>query len=81
MLRKKAQVIIVTHDPIVAVNADPINYIEATKDSDNKITYRNFVPESSSFDELKTIAKNVDGSIAVIKERYEIYRGEKNYEN
>lgn len=79
--KKKAQVIIVTHDPIVAVNADPINYIEATKDSDNKITYRNFVPESSSFDELKTIAKNVDGSITVIKERYEIYRGEKNYEN
>lgn len=77
--KKKAQVIIVTHDPIVAVNADPINYIEAIKDSNNKITYRNFVPESILSDELKTIARNVDGSIKVIKERYEIYRGEKYY--
>lgn len=78
-IRQKAQVILVTHDPIVAVNADPINYIEAIKDNKNKIMYRNFVPESDAKDELETIAKNVDGSKKVIKERYEIYRGDKNY--
>lgn len=80
-MQMKAQVIIVTHDPIVAVNADPINYIEAIKDDENKIIYRNFVPESNECDELETIAVNVDGSKQVIKERYEIYRGELNYEN
>ena len=77
----KAQVIIATHDPIVAVNADPINYIEAIKDNDNKISYRSFVPESSERDELETIAVNVDGSKKVIKDRYEIYKGEANYED
>lgn len=77
----KAQVIIVTHDPIVAVNADPINYIEAIKDKGNKIIYRSFVPESSERDELETIAINVDGSKKVIKDRYEIYKGETNYED
>lgn len=80
-MQTKAQVIIVTHDPIVAVNADPINYIEAIKGKDNKIIYRSFVPESSIRDELETIAINVDGSKKVIKDRYEIYKGEANYED
>ena len=69
------QLIIVTHDPIVAVNADPTNYIEASR-IDNIFSYRNFCPESSLKDELDTIAKNVDGSKDVIKNRYEIYGGE-----
>ena len=69
------QLIIVTHDPIVAVNADPTNYIEATRINDS-FSYRNFCPESSLKDELNTIAKNVDGSKNVIKNRYEIYGGE-----
>lgn len=80
-MKQKVQVIIVTHDPIVAVNADPVNYIEATKNSNGVISYRSFVPESYDKDELTTIAKNVDGSKNVIKERYEIYRGDRNYEN
>ena len=80
-MKKKVQIIIVTHDPIVAVNADPVNYIEAQKDDKGFITYRSFVPESSKQDELKTIARNVDGSKNVIKERYEIYRGDRNYED
>ncbi len=80
-MQTKAQVIIVTHDPIVAVNADPINYIEAIKDKDNRIIYRSFVPESSVRDELETIAINVDGSKKVIKDRYEIYKGETDYED
>ena len=74
------QLIIVTHDPIVAVNADPNNYIQAIKDK-NKISYRNFVAESSIADELKTIANTVDGSKEVIKGRYEIYEGDKSYGN
>ena len=74
------QLIVVTHDPIVAVNADPNNYIQAIKDK-NKISYRNFVAESSSADELKTIANTVDGSKEVIKGRYEIYEGDKSYGN
>ena len=80
-MQTKAQVIIVTHDPIVAVNADPINYIEAIKDKDNRIIYRSFVPESSVRDGLETIAINVDGSKKVIKDRYEIYKGETDYED
>jgi len=74
------QLIVVTHDPIVAVNADPNNYIQAIKDK-NKISYRNFVAESSFADELKTIANTVDGSKEVIKGRYEIYEGDKSYGN
>lgn len=75
------QLIIVTHDPIVAVNADPNNYIECIKTDKNKFKYRNFVPESYERDELKTIVCNVDGSKDVIRGRYEIYEGEKMYEN
>jgi|GEM_PF-6761080 len=70
------QTIIVTHDPIIAVNADPNNYIEAIK-SKNHISYRNFHAESSLEDELENIANNVDGSKMVIKQRYEIYEGER----
>ena len=70
------QTIIVTHDPIIAVNADPNNYIEATKIK-NKIIYRNFCAESDVQDELENIAKNVDGSKDVIRRRYEIYEGER----
>ena len=76
----KVQVIIVTHDPIVAVNADPNNYIESKKNGDI-IEYRNFVAESSYADELETIACTVDGSKDVIRGRYEIYEGDKNYGN
>lgn len=75
------QLIIVTHDPIVAVNADPNNYIESKKNDKNRFRYRNFVPESYERDELKTIACNVDGSKEVIKRRYEIYEGDTIYEN
>lgn len=75
------QLIVVTHDPIVAVNADPNNYIESKKTEKNKFKYRNFVAESYERDELKTIACNVDGSKEVIKGRYEIYEGERLYGN
>ena len=74
------QLIVVTHDPIVAVNADPNNYIESKKHGDI-IEYRNFVAESSIRDELDTIARTVDGSKDVIRGRYEIYEGDKNYGN
>lgn len=78
-MKDKVQIIIVTHDPIVAVNADPTNYIISTKDNNGIIHYRNFVAESSVKDELKTIANTVDGSKSVIKKRYDIYKGENDY--
>lgn len=78
-IRFKAQIIIITHDPIVAVNADPVNYIQSIKDKNGLITYRSFVPESEINDELNTIAKIVDGSKNVIKQRYEVYKGENEY--
>lgn len=74
------QLIIVTHDPIVAVNADPNKYIECKKIED-KFEYRSFVAESTERDELNTIACTVDGSKSVIKGRYEIYEGENLYGN
>ncbi|CAM4256048.1 AAA family ATPase [Erysipelothrix inopinata] len=76
----KVQFIVVTHDPIIAVNADPTNYIEAIK-NDKNIEYRNFRPESYVQNELITIANTVDGSRNVIKNRYEIYKGDRQHEN
>ena len=73
----RIQLIVVTHDPIVAVNADPNKYILASKDN-YVIEYRDFVIESNTKDELETIANVVDGSKRVIKNRYEIYKGESN---
>lgn len=70
------QMIIVTHDPIVAVNADPNRYIISNKDIDQTIEYRDFVIESTDNDEIKTISDVVDGSKKAIKRRYEIYKGE-----
>lgn len=70
------QLLIVTHDPIVAVNADPTRYIESTV-LNSMFDYRDFSPESEFKDELKTIAENVDGSKKVIKDRYEIYGGDR----
>lgn len=78
--KDKAQLLIITHDPIVAVNADPTNYIECRKEK-GKIIYRNFVPESNERDELKTIADIVDGSKKVIRKRYQIYERENDYDN
>lgn len=70
------QIIIVTHDPIVAVNADPNKYIISSKNVNQTIEYRDFVIESSIKDEIKTISDVVDGSKNAIKKRYEIYKGE-----
>jgi len=70
------QLIVVTHDPIIAVNGDPVNYLLAEKDNERKIGYRDFVPESKERDELETIANTVDGSKEIIRERYMVYKGE-----
>ena len=73
----QSQLFIVTHDPIVAVNADPRKYVLAAKDQFLKIRYRSFFPESEIQDELETIAECVDGSKEAIKHRFEIYQKEK----
>lgn len=75
-LKKRVQLIVVTHDPIIAVNGDPTNYIMAEKDNSKKIGYRSFVAESEERDELETLANTVDGSKEVIRERYRVYKGE-----
>ena len=78
-IKKKTQVIIITHDPIVAINADPVNYIKASKDENGHISYSSFSFESLNYDALEAIINNVDGSFEVIKGRYGIYNGEKEY--
>lgn len=75
-LKKKIQIIVVTHDPIIAVNGDPVCYVLAEKDNDKRISYRSFVAESEEKDELETLANTVDGSKDVIRERYRVYKGE-----
>ena len=75
-LKKRIQLIVVTHDPIIAVNGDPINYVLAKKEPDKTIKYRTFVPESEERDELETLANTVDGSKEVIRERFRVYKGE-----
>ena len=75
-LKKRIQLIVVTHDPIIAVNGDPVNYVIAEKDNAKRIAYRSFVPESEERDELETLANTVDGSKEVIRERYRVYKGE-----
>ena len=42
---------IITHDPIVAVNADPNNYILAKKDLSG-ISYKSFVIENNETEAL-----------------------------
>ena len=73
----RVQTIIVTHDPIVAVNADPNKYIISSKNIENQIiTYRDFTIESEVQDEVETISNVVDGSKRAIRKRYEIYKGD-----
>ena len=73
----KIQTIIVTHDPIVAVNADPNKYIISNKDDANQvISYRDFTIESEYNNEIETISNVVDGSKTAIRRRYEIYKGD-----
>lgn len=73
----RVQTIIVTHDPIVAVNADPNKYIISSKNVENQIiTYRDFTIESEVQDEVETISNVVDGSKRAIRKRYEIYKGD-----
>ena len=73
----RVQTIIVTHDPIVAVNADPNKYIFSSKNIENQmITYRDFTIESEIQDEIETISNVVDGSKRAIRRRYEIYKGD-----
>ncbi len=71
-LKGKIQLLIITHDPIVAVNADPNNYILAKKDLSG-ISYKSFVIENNETEALNDISKTVDGSIDVLKNRYFIY--------
>ena len=78
------QIIVTSHDAIVAINSDANMIIEATINKDNKIAYNSFCLEY--VEEEKLIATNkvaliLDGGKNNIKKRYQIYGGELTYEN
>ena len=82
-LRIHYQVFITTHEPLLVVNADSNNIIEARNDKSavsakNKISYKNlsFVKNANTKEEMVSIiAELVDGSYEAIKERKKIYGG------
>lgn len=82
-LRNKYQVFITTHEPLLVVNADSNNIIQAENDkiavsSNNNICYKNlsFIEETESKEKMvNIIAALVDGSYDAVKERNKIYGG------
>ena len=88
-LRNKYQVFITTHEPLLVVNADSNNIIQAENDkiavsSNNNICYKNlsFIEETESKEKMvNIIAALVDGSYDAVKERNKIYGGMINENN
>ena len=78
------QIIVTSHDAIVAINSDANMIIEASVNNDNKISYNSYCLEY--VEEEKLVATNkvaliLDGGKRNIKKRYQIYGGELTYEN
>ena len=78
------QIIVTSHDAIVAINSDANMIIEAQIKQNNKISYNSYCLEY--VEEEKLIATNrvsliLDGGKNNIKKRYQIYGGELTYEN
>lgn len=82
-LRNHYQVFITTHEPILVVNSDSNNIIQAINNksamsNNNDIEYQklSFVKDSKSKNEMvEKIAELVDGSHDAVKERDKIYGG------
>ena len=82
-LRNHYQVFITTHEPLLVVNSDSNNIIQATNNKsavskNNNIEYNklSFVKESKTKNEMvERIAELVDGSHDAVKERDRIYGG------
>lgn len=78
------QIIVTSHDAIVAINSDANMIIEASINKNNKISYDSYCIEY--VEEEKLVATNkvsliLDGGKKNIKKRYQIYGGELTYEN
>ena len=78
------QIIVTSHDAIVAINSDVNKIIEASIDEKNRIFYKSF--DLEYVEKEKMVATNIvseilDGGKTNIKKRYQIYGGELNYEN
>lgn len=78
------QIIVTSHDAIIAINSDVNKIIEAIVTDDNKIKYESYDLEYVEQEKLiatNKVAKILDGGKNNIKIRYQIYGGELNYEN
>lgn len=78
------QIIVTSHDAIVAINSDANKIIESSIDKNNKMHYESYPLEY--VEEEKLVATNkvaliLDGGKQNIKKRYQIYGGDLNYEN
>ena len=78
------QIIVTSHDAIVAINSDVNKIIQAEVTDNNKIKYESY--DLEYVEEEKLVATNkvstiLDGGKRNIKLRYQIYGGELNYEN
>ena len=78
------QIIVTSHDAIVAINSDVNKIIEADINDNNKIFYHSYDLEYVENEVLvatNQVAIILDGGKTNIKKRYQIYGGELNYEN
>lgn len=78
------QIIVTSHDAIIAINSDVNKIIEAQVTEDNRIKYDSYDIECVNGAELiatNKVATILDGGKQNIKIRYQIYGGELNYEN
>lgn len=78
------QIIITSHDAIVAINSDVNRIIEAVINEENKFEYLSYDLEYVRDEVLEAtnrVSKILDGGKDNIKKRYQIYGGELNYEN
>ena len=78
------QIIITSHEAIIAINSDANMIIQAEVSDDNKIKYTSYDLEYVEEKELvatNRVSKILDGGKENIKLRYQIYGGELSYEN
>lgn len=75
-LRLKRQVIVVTHDANVVINADADNVIIANKKSDNNFTYDYGALEYGNI--LNRISVILDGGVEAVERRLKKYGRKKN---
>lgn len=78
------QIIVTSHDAIVAINSDVNKIIEASIDDKNYFNYVSYDLEyvrDKVLEATNRVSKILDGGKENIKKRYQIYGGELNYEN